>query len=98
MHLYISIWLGASVVVLALAVYRKVLLRNGMALAFSDPEFDLTRYEEIFTRRLQWIDRSVRAVAVGCPGVLFGHVMLRFSWQLVHGTATWQVIRSAVER
>jgi hypothetical protein len=98
MYLYISIWLGASIVVLALALYRKTLLSNGMALAFSDPEFDLARYEAMFTRRLQLIDRWVRAVALGCPGAVFGHVMLRFSWQLVHGTATWQVIRSVVER
>jgi hypothetical protein len=98
MYLYISIWLGASVVVLSLALYRKALLRNGMALAFSDPEFDIARYEEAFAQRLKSIDRWVRAVAMGCPGAVFGHVMLRFSWQLVHGTATWQVIRSVVER
>jgi hypothetical protein len=98
MYLYISIWLVASVMVLSLALYRKALLRDGISLEFNDPEFDMAHYEEIFARRLQSIDRWVRAVAVGCPGVVFCHVMLRFSWQLVHGTATWQVVRSVVER
>ena len=98
MQLYISIWVGASVVVLALALYRRALLRNGMTLAFADPELDMAGYEEAFARRLRLIDRSVRAVTMGCPGTLFGHLMLRFSWQLVHGTATWQMIRSVVER
>jgi hypothetical protein len=98
MHLYIAIWLGASMVVLSLALYRQALLRNGMALEFSDPDLDAAYYEAIFRRRLQWIDRWVRAVAVGCPGAVFGHVMLRFSWQLVHSTSAWHVIRSVVER
>ena len=98
MHLYLTIWLAASAVVLALTMYRKALLQRGMAGAFSDPEFDLARYEEVFARRLRLIDRWVGGVVVGFPGAVFGHVMLRFSWQLVHGTSTWQVIRAAVER
>jgi hypothetical protein len=98
MYLYLSIWAVASAVVLTLVMYRRALLHSGMSFAYSDPDVDGAEYERVFNRRLQLIDRWVRAVAVGCPGTVFGHAMLRFSWQIVHGTATWHVIRSVVER
>lgn len=98
MYLYLAIWLFASTVVMSLIMYRRALLRSGMAFAFSDPEVDLKRYEAAFRRRLQLIDRWVRAVTLGCPGTVFGHAMLRFGWQMVHGTSTWQMIRTVVER
>jgi hypothetical protein len=99
MLIYLAIWLAASVVVLALTLYRRALLRDGMALAcFGDPELDLARYQAAFRRRVKSIDRWVRAVAMGCPGSVFIHALLRFCWQAFHATSTWQVIRAAVAR
>jgi hypothetical protein len=96
MYLYLAIWLFASAVVMSLIMYRRALLRGGMAFAFSDPDVDMADYEEAFRHRLQLIDRWVRAVVLGFPGMVFGYVMLRVSWQMVHGTSMWQMIRMAV--
>jgi hypothetical protein len=98
MYLYLSIWVAASGVLLTLVMYRKSLLQSGMSFAFCDPDIDVAQYEQAIKDRLRLVDRWVRAVAVGCPGTVFAHVVLRFSWQMIHGTATWQVIRAAVVR
>jgi hypothetical protein len=98
MYLYLSMWLAASAVVVALTVYRRALLRGGMAIAFCDPDFDMKQYEAAFRRRLKLVDRWVRAVALGCPGTVFGHAMLRILWQALHSTFTWQALRAAVAR
>jgi hypothetical protein len=98
MYLYIGLWIAASSIVMFLGLYRRSLERNGMARAFGNLDFDVEHYEAAFRRRLNWIDRSVRAVGVAFPSVVFMHLTVHYGWHLLHSSATWQTIRVAVER
>ena len=80
--------LATAAILLGLTMHQRELLRRAHASAgWEARDTDLGV-------RLGVIDRCVKLVSISFPGTIFGHLLLRSLWHVVHTTSAWQTFRT----